>query len=200
MKVKKPPMPLGQKIFYGLSFLFLLYAFMYLGTKNFNAPKQKLSDSESFAKEYGISKDNLFAYQSAKEIQEIMNTGSGIIFFAFPENEWSASYANILNIAGKEANMKTIYYYNFKNDRSLNNHYYNNIVSKLEAYLPVMDTHVYNLCAPSMILVKNGAVLYYDDETSYMRGNITVNNYWSQDKIAVKEETLRKNIILYLGA
>ena len=60
-------MPLFQKIFYIISFIFLIWAFIYLGTKNYNAPIKKLSDAESFTKEFGITSDNRFKYKNAKE-------------------------------------------------------------------------------------------------------------------------------------
>ena len=66
MKVKKAPMPLWQKIIYILSFVFLFWAFIYLGTKEYNAPVKELSDSESFTKEFGITSDNVYDYITAK--------------------------------------------------------------------------------------------------------------------------------------
>ena len=44
MKVKKKPMPMWKKIFYVKSFIFLLWAFIYLGTKNYNAHQRELTD------------------------------------------------------------------------------------------------------------------------------------------------------------
>ena len=114
IKIKeKKPMPLFQKIFYIISFIFLIWAFIYLGTKNYNAPIKKLSDAESFTKEFGITSDNRFKYKNAKETLELLNTGTGVIFFSFPDNEWSYNYAEMLNDVAKDNNEEFIYYYNF---------------------------------------------------------------------------------------
>ena len=76
-------MPWYQKVFYTISFIFLFAAFIYLGTKNFNAPIRKLTDQESFTQEFGITSDNLYVYKTAKEVLELMYTGSGIVFLLF---------------------------------------------------------------------------------------------------------------------
>ena len=106
MQVERSPMPVFQKVIYILSFIFLIAAFIYLGTKNFNAPVRNLTDQESFTKEYGITSDNVFYYKTGKEILETMNTGTAIIFFAFPENMWSHTYADMLNEVAKYFGIK----------------------------------------------------------------------------------------------
>ena len=73
MQVERAPMPVFQKIIYLFSFIFLIAAFIYLGTKNFNAPVRNLTDQESFTKEFGITSDNVFKYKTGKEILETMN-------------------------------------------------------------------------------------------------------------------------------
>lgn len=199
MKVKKPPMPVWQIILYIVLFVVMIYLFMYLGTKNYNAPKQKLSDADSFTQEYGITDDNIYSYINAKDALEIMNTGSGIFFFAFPENSWSSTYADLLDDVAREYKVDKIYYYNFKNDRSNNNHYYNNIVSLLDSYIPVLDDGTKNIYAPTMVIVKNGSILYYDDETSIMRGVTNNDTYWTKEEIDNKKNQLEIYIKEYVG-
>ena len=200
IKVKeKPPMPLFQKIFYIISFIFLFTAFIYLGTKNYNAPIRKLSDQESFTQEYGITSDNLYVYKNAQDVLELLNTGSGIIFFAFPENEWSHIYADILNEVAKTYEIEEIWYYNFKNDRSNNNYYYNNIVRILNAYVPVIDTGEKELYAPSFVIVKDGEIIGYDDETAIVSGDVTVDDYWTMEKQQRKKVELGILVQKYLN-
>lgn len=199
MKVKKKPMPMWQKIFYVISFVFLISAFIYLGGKNYNAPKRELTDSESFTKEYGIASNNVFKYTNAKEVLEMMNTKTAIIFMAFPENKWSSKYAEILNDAAIRMGVKGIYYYNFKNDRSNNNHYYENIVRELSSYVPFLDNNNKEIYAPTLIAVKNGEIVYYDDETNIVHGDIAVDDYWTNEKVASKMVSLGVFIEKFLG-
>ena len=191
IKVKeKPPMPWFQKVFYVISFIFLFAAFIYLGTKNYNAPIRKLSDQESFTQEYGITSDNIYVYKTSQEILELLNTGSGIIFFAFPENEWSHVYADLLNEVGKSYGIDEIWYYNFYKDRNNDNYYYNNIVRILNAYVPVTDTGEKDLYAPSFVIVREGEIIGYDDETSIVSGDVTVDDYWTMEKQQKKKVEL----------
>jgi len=196
---KKPPMPWYQKSFYILSFVFLISAFIYLGTKNYNSPKRKLTDAESFTQEYGITEDNVYVYKSARDILELLNTGTGIVFCGFPENDWSRVYAEVLNDVAKRFDVTQIWYYNFKNDRSNNNHYYNNIVKQLEAYTFFLDNNQSNLYAPTVFFVKDGEIVAYDDETAIMKGNATVDNYWTVDKLNQKTIELGSLFQKYLG-
>ena len=183
-------MPWFQKVFYVISFIFLFAAFIYLGTKNYNAPIRKLSDQESFTQEYGITSDNIYAYKTSQEVLELLNTGSGIIFFAFPENEWSHVYADLLNEVGKSYGIDEIWYYNFYKDRNNDNYYYNNIVRILNAYVPVTDTGEKDLYAPSFVIVREGEIIGYDDETSIVSGDVTVDDYWTMEKQQKKKVEL----------
>jgi len=199
MKVQKKPMPWYQKCFYILSFIFLIGAFIYLGTKNFNTPNKKLTDQECFTEEYGITVENHFVYKSSKEILETMNTGSAIIFMAYPENKWGSTIAEVLNETVEEYQINEIYYYNFKKDRSNNNHYYENIVKLLTPYLPVLDTETTNIYAPTVFFVKEGEIIAFDDETSIVRGEQSIENYWTERKLNQKKEQYKSYIKKYIG-
>lgn len=199
MLIKKKPMSIFQKVFYLISFIFLLGSFIYLGTKDFSIPKKKLTDQEAFAEEYHITTSNIYNYHTSKEILEQIEDGSAVIFMAYPENKWSLFYADLLNQIAKECGLKEIYYYNFKNDRSNNNHYYESIVKKLHSYLPNNDYQNINIYAPTLIIVKNGQIIYFDDETSIVRGNEEVDLYWTAEKIAKKKNEISSYIYAYLG-
>ena len=186
MKAERKPMATWQKIFYFISFVFLIVAFIYLGTKNYNTPKRSLTDQESFTQEYGISSDNVFVYKSASEVLETLNTGTAIIFMAFPENKWSSSYADMLNEVALKFGVEEIYYYNFKNDRSNNNHYYENIVNQLAAYIQILDNDETNIYAPTVLFVRDGEIIGYNDETSIMHGDTSVDEYWTAEKRSQK--------------
>lgn len=192
-------MTLLQKIFYIASFIFLIGAFIYLGSKDFGAPPKKMTNNESFAAEYGIIKENLYVYKSGQDILEILNSETGIIFMGFKENKWSFKIAEILNETVKESSIKEIYYYNFKKDRSNNNTYYENIVKKLRNYLPILDNEIVNIYAPTVLFVKNGELIGYDDETSIVKGNINIEDYWNEEKIKSKKMEYKQYINKMIG-
>jgi len=199
MKVKRERMSFLQKILYIISFVFLISAFIYLGTKDFNAPKKNFTDQESFAEEYKISKENLYVYKSSKEVLDLINNGTGILFLGYPENEWSSIIADLLNETAKKNGIKEIYYYNFKKDRSNNNHYYEDIVKILTPYLQIVDTDSTNLHAPTVLFLKNKNIVAYDDETAIVRGNETIETYWTKEKRISKALEYEKYIKEYLG-
>ena len=181
MNVNKKKMTLVQKIFYIFSFLFLIAAFIYLGTKDYT-PKKQESDAQLFTKEYGITEDNVFTERDSKTILELLNSGSGIVFVGFPENKWSASIADILNESAKKMNIDTIYYYNLEQDRKEHNYYYEHMIEILMPYLKVLDNEDVDIYAPTVFMVKNGEIIYFDDETSMVMGDMTVANYWTESK------------------
>ncbi len=198
MKAERKEMPLWQKIFYMISFVFLIAAFIYLGQKNYSLSKSNLTDNERFTEEYGISSKNIFVYKTAEEILKMMNTGDAIIFMAFPENKWSSKYAELLNEVAMKNNIQEIYYYNFKQDRSSNNQNYQKIVSQLSSYLPVLDEEVMDIYAPTVVIVKDGNIIFYDDETSIIRGDTSVDDYWTVSRENEKKIEFRLIIQEYL--
>ena len=198
MNVKKKKMTLTQKIFYILSFIFLIAAFIYLGTKDYT-PKKKETDAQIFTKEYGITEDNVFTERDSKTILELLNSGSGVIFIGFPENKWSATIADILNESAKKMGINTIYYYNLEQDRKEHNYYYEHMIEILMPHLKVLDNEDVDIYAPTVLIVKNGEIIYYDDETSMVTGDTTVANYWTESKIYQKGLEYMRAMNEFLG-
>ncbi len=198
MKVNKPKMSIVQKGFYIISFIFLISAFIYLGTKNYNN-NLVMSDSERFTLEFGIPQNNVFKYKKNSEILETLNTGSALIFMAFPENDWSSYYASLLNEVAKKENIKEILFYNFSDDRLNDDYYYENIVDHLESYVTVLDDGTKNIYSPTLIIVKNGDIIYFDNETSIMSGEHTIKEYWTNERRKLKSEEITNAIRIYKG-
>ena len=132
-----------------------------------------------------VSKDNVFKYVSAVEVNAALKD-SAIIFMGYPENIWSGYYANILNQAAKDAGIKEILYYDFYQDRENRNATYQSIVLSLSNYLMTLDNGEQEIYAPSLVVVKNGKILAFDNETSFVKGNIEPKNYWTVYQIGIK--------------
>lgn len=181
----------------GLIFI-LLIVLILLGTKEYKVDKSK--DSKRFDKEYSmVSKDNVFKYADEEKVYDIIQKGDGIIFMAFNENEWSNYYAKILNDAAKANNIKTIYYYDFLMDREKQSVTYKKIVKYLEMYLKQNDLGQVNLNAPCLIVLKDNAVMAYDDETSMINGTMKPKDYWNSINIENKKMHFNNIFNLYLG-
>ena len=161
-----------------LLFVIMLILFAYLGTKDYT---KEVADNVRFATEYPeVSKNNIYKYTKEHEILNILNGGNGIVFMGFPSNTWSHYYALYLNEAAQINQVSKIYYYDFKKDRDINSKTYLNIVEKLKEYLYVTDLDTIDLSAPTILIVKNGEIIYFNNEVSQMKANITPEEYFNE--------------------
>jgi len=176
MKKKK----LVKKIISLICLVIMTYLFIYFGTQDYSV---KVTDNVKFSNEYkDISKNNLFSYAKEHEILDILNNGSGVIFMGFPSNIWSHYYADYLNEMAIINDIEKIYYYDFKKDRSMDNQTYLNIVKKLSAHLTSDDLDNMDIFAPTIVMVKNGEIVYFDDEVNTVKGNIDPKEYFTDYK------------------
>lgn len=175
----------------------LLILLIFLGKKDYNVDKTK--DNKRFDKEYSmVNKENVFKYIDEEETLNVLKT-NGIIFMAFNENEWSNYYAKLLNEAAKSTGVEAIYYYDFLPDRNKKSVDYKKITEILKSYLKKNDMGEINLNAPSLIVIKDGNVYAYDDETSEVLGSNTPKNYWTEEKMSQKMEQFKIIFESFLG-
>lgn len=186
-----------KKVFQGILFILIIIAFIYIGTRDFS---DKIDvDNLKFDSEYSnVDKDNVFVYVTATDVYSKLKNGSAIIFMGFPENEWTGYYANILNQAAKESGIKEIMYYNFLEDRTNKNGTYQSIVLKLSNYMTTKDDGTKDIYAPTLIVIKNGEILAYDNETAFNIGNVLPNEYWNEYRKGLKLNNFKTMFQEYL--
>ncbi len=189
MNVKKKPMSFGQKFFYAISFIVLIAAFIFLGTRNYKI--KELSDQELFYREYRtVSVNNHFEVLDSYEALTFLENGTGLLFFGFSQNKWSASVAEILDEVSKKLDYSPIYYFNFYDERESKHDNYLGILREIDEYLDVDDKGNLNLYAPTIVGVVKGEVVYFDNETSFMKYNVEPKDYWNEDQRKKKKERL----------
>lgn len=186
-----------KRIIQGVLFVAIIGAFIYIGTRDFSA---KLAvDNERFDSEYSnVNKDNVFVYANASDIYSKFKNGSAIVFMGFPSNKWSGYYASLLNQAAKETGVEEILYYDFKEDREQKNGTYQSIVLKLANYTPITDVGLQDIYAPTLVIIKNGVVIAFDNETAINKGNITPEQYWNEFNQGIKLNNFRTMFQDYL--
>ena len=185
-----------QMIIYLIIFCLLIYAFIYLGKKEYNV---KLPDNERFASEFSmVSEDNVFKYVSAVDARMVSRKAKGIVLFG-TNNEWVDYYAYMVNKIAKEVGIKEIYYYDFTKNRKDDNGTYEDIVKNLSEYVTYNDKGVAEIYAPSLLVVSNDKVLLFDSETSFIKGKTTPSEYWNQQTTLEKEEMLRQVFTQYMS-
>lgn len=179
--------------------IFILLIFLiFLGTRDYQNNKKE--DSKRFDEEYSmVSNNNIFKYADEEEINTIIKSGEGIIFMAFNENEWANYYAKILNDSAKNNNIKEIYYYDFLLDRQKDSITYRKIIDFLKEHLKQNDLGKIDISSPSLVVLKNGNVFAFDDETSIMNGNVKPEEYWTEENINKKMQQFDNIFTLYLG-
>ena len=177
----------------------LLILLIFLGTRDYSKKTENI-DSKRFDKDYSmVSSDNVFKYSSDEEVLKILKDGKGIIFMGFKDNKWANYYASMLNTAAKESGISPIYYYDFLADREKKGVNYIKIVEKLYDYLKKDDVGNVNLTAPSLIVIKDGVIIFYDDETAITNSGSKPSQYWSEYNKNNKIEQFEFVFNNYLG-
>lgn len=184
-----------QMIVYSILFCAIIFAFIYISKMDFSTKKDAKTELvEIFDK---LDKDNVFVYGNAVTVRNLVENGNGIVLFG-ANNEWVNYYISLVNKAAKEVGIKEIYYYDFIKNKVDNNGTYESIVNKLEEYVIRNDRGFTNIYAPTLLVMKNGKVLLFDDETSFMRAHENPSNYWNGFKKMNKIEIIKEVFIRYL--
>lgn len=150
------------------------------------------SDSEKFAKEYTqVTTDNYFVYRNGEEIIKILEHGTGVVYLGFPECPWCQAYVPILNEVADIEGLEKIYYYNIQADRKNNTEVYQKMVEILNDYLQYDDEGNKRIYVPAIIVVSEGKIVGFDDETAYdTKGYNNPSDYWTNEEISDLKEKL----------
>lgn len=164
-------------------------------------PPATVKVNNNFNNEYNlVDENNVFVYKSIDDILITLDKGTGIIFLGFPECSWCQNYVKYLNDVAVSKNIDIIYYYNFKSIRESNTEKYKKLVNRLDDYLFLDDTGSYRLYAPTLVIVKEGKILSFDNETSLMTNPILPKEYWTEEKINSFKEKIGNYFDEYLGS
>lgn len=197
MKKKKLFKNKTQMIIYTFTFLLCIILFIIIGKTDFK--KYEETESKIFSSLYNlVEDDNLYSFSNATEVLNILNGRSGIILLGFPLNEWTNYTADILNEVAKEMNVDKIYYYDFLKDRDESNGTYETIVNKLKLYVTIDDEGTKDLHAPTVLVVKNGEVIGYFDDTSTVKGTITPEVYYNEFQRGITYQMFKTALIEYM--
>ena len=185
-------------IIYSIVFIICIVLFIAIGKMDFQ--KDIDTEGKKFHALYDlVPNENLFVFSNAIEVLEIIKGRSGVVLMGFPSNKWTNYYAKILNEVGTELNLDKIYYYDFQTDRDESNGTYETIVNQLKMYVPVMDSGLQDIQAPTVVIVKKGKILGYFDDTSIIKGNVTPDIYYTEYQKGLTYEEFKTAILNYLN-
>ncbi len=187
-----------QMIIYIIIFILCIIAFILIGTHDYSPNKE--SDAIRFSKEFNmVENDNIYKYATSNDVLNIIQGRTGIVLMGFPENKWTNYIAKYLNDVAKELEITEIYYYNFLRDRENNNGTYETIINRISDFVPTNDLGVQNIDAPTILIVKNGHIILYNDETAIIHGNITPDIYYNDYQIMITKNDLKDVLLEYKG-
>lgn len=145
-------------------------------------------------------------YSSYEEIFEIIEDGTGIIYFGFPECPWCRNVVPVLINSAIEYGVKdNIYYLNNREDRntlSLNNkgevvtdkeasNDYLKLIEVLKKYLPsyngLNDEDIKRLYFPTILFVKNGRVIGLEQTLPSYSERVSGDGYLPMTENEIKE-------------
>lgn len=172
----------------------LVIALGVLGYLYLNKEKNTNVDGKRFAEEYtSVTEDNVFVYRNIDEIINILEHGTGVVYLGFPECPWCTAYVPYLNEVAQDNDVEKVYYYNILNDRKENNDNYKKLVDILKDYLKFDEEGNKRIYAPSVIAVKNGETIDFDDETAWdTKGYKTPEEYWQNEDLEGLKKKLAK--------
>lgn len=174
-----------------LVILGLILSYFFLIKKDDN----KESDREKFKSEYtNVTSDNPFVYRSVDQIINILEKGTGVVYLGFPECPWCQAYVPYVEEVAKKVGIDKVYYFNIKEDRKNNTEEYQKIVKILDVYLPNDDEGNKRIYVPAIIIVQNGKIIEFDDETSKdTKGYKTPEEYWKNENLDALKTKLEKS-------
>ena len=156
------------------------------------------TDAIKFSSEYlEVGTDNVFKFKTIEEVIKILEKGTGIVFFGFPECKWCQRYAVYLNESAKEADIENIYYLNILEDRKNNTEGYQKLVELLGDNLQYDNEGNHRIFVPNLTMVVNGKIVFNDYETSLdTDGKESPDEYWNFVRVNALKDRLEKNMLI----
>lgn len=170
-----------RKVVYGILFLVMIGAFVYLSEKYAENSEPKVWVIRDFYNDIDVSNETYEVIRGRKMISLLKN-GKSLIFIGSKTSPYSVKYMEELNKVVKAAEIDKVYYYDINNDKGQRNSNYYDIRDLLSGYLTETDDNKSNLLAPSFYIVDEGKVKYYNTETVAMKNTDTVEEYWTEAK------------------
>ncbi len=143
--------------------------------------KEREDDKGNYFQELNIPENNPIKYASLEEVLEILDKGTGVLYFGYPTCPWCRNAIPVLLEAVEEKNVNTIYYLNvneYKNTFAVKDGKVEKIKEEKEGYYDllkaldeVLDPYVLTsngktyetgekrIYVPFVVFVKDGAIV-----------------------------------------
>ena len=165
----------------------------YLIYNHFDKINKNTPVINKFGTEYNlVETPEQFKYSTIDEIINILSSGTGIVFFCTPDSEWCQHYAYYLDKSIE--NDIEINYLNIKDYRQVNSIKYQRLIELLDNYLIQDDSNNKKIYMPDLTFVNNGTIVAHNNDTSLVSSEITIDEYWNNNKIKEFKEEMINNV------
>ena len=134
----------------------------------------ELTNSQKFDNEYAVGENNSFTYVSIDELEDLFESGTGLLFFGNSDCEWCIKSVTILNKLLNKSDVKEVLYFN---PMTLNDTNKDKLLYLINE--EIEDIEIKSIAIPGLYVIKDGVIVDYCD--------ISLENYDEDDNDAVKE-------------
>lgn len=106
-----------------------------------------------------INENNPIKYLNFEEVIDLLNNGTGVIYFGFPGCPWCRNMLPVLFDVATNNNIDTVYYFNPSNIRKSDDENYQKLTSLLDNYLLENKEGKKTLYVPDVYFVKDGQIV-----------------------------------------
>jgi thiol-disulfide isomerase/thioredoxin len=147
-----------------------------------DASGAQATDAARFAADYPqTAADNLFTARSAEQAVSILEAGTGVVFFGFPECPWCQEMAPMIDDAAREAGLTKVFYVSIRQDRADNTPAYQELVAMLGDNLDFDDEGRPRIFVPDVTVVVGGEIVGHLNDTATYSGDLTPAEYWTPE-------------------
>ncbi len=168
-----------RKIIYAILFLLMAVAFVYLSEKYSSNSERKVYTINDY---YAENNNKYYEVVTGNKMISLLRNGHNIIFIGSSSSIYSQKYIEEIDKIFNSLKIDKVYYYDLNNDKYQQNSNYYEIKELLDGYLTSTDDSDNNLLAPSLYIINNGQVEYYNTETSTMKNTSSVESYWTEEQ------------------
>ena len=129
--------------------------------------EEKVAKEDKFALEYSIDDNHKFKSSKIHDIFDILDSDSGIIYFANSDEEKSIIYTDIINNIFNKLDVDKINYYNPSTIKNNNTKYYRELLNLVGEYSILDENNNSSLDIPSLYFVKDGEIIGYMSSNEY---------------------------------
>lgn len=116
----------------------------------------ELTNSQKFDNEYAVGENNSFTYVSMDELEDLFESGTGLLFFGNSDCEWCIKSVTMLNKLINEEEIEAVFYFNPSKDNEKVLYLINEEIENIE---------ISSIKMPSLYVIVDGVIVDYEDSS-----------------------------------